>query len=117
MTKNLRNICIITSWLALIIVIILYACQTRTVNINMWLFLIIIPTLIYLPLFFNTSNNSIKYFKRLMIVISYVIFLLAIVTMSLNASYPFLIRIIIIILSLLAIFCESIFWIKNNETI
>ena len=52
MIKNFKNIGVIVSWIAMIIVVFLYAEQIKTVNSYVWLFLAIVPTLIYLPILF-----------------------------------------------------------------
>lgn len=113
MIKNYKNIGVIASWSAMIIVVFLYAEQIKTVNSYMWLFLVIVPTLIYLPMLFKTTDNAVKIFKLLMLFVSYIIFTLAIIAMFINSVYPLFVRIIISTLSFVGILSESLLWLKD----
>lgn len=97
----------------MIIIVFLYAEQIKTVNSYMWLFLAIVPTLIYLPMLFRTTDNAVKIFKLLMLLASYIIFILAILAMFINSAYPLFVRVIISIFSFVGILGESLLWLKD----
>ena len=113
MVKNFKNIGVIVSWISMINVVFLYAEQIKTVNSYMWLFLAIVPTLIYLPMLFRTTDNAVKIFKLLMLLVSYIIFVLATIAMFINSAYPLFVRIIISTLSFVGILSESLLWLKD----
>ncbi|USS90257.1 hypothetical protein [Fructilactobacillus carniphilus] len=101
MKQSRKEIINLGAWLALVIMIILFAVQTHTFNVNMVLFIIIVPTLLNLPLFFKSRTKSMLVFQLIMLVISLLIFILVTITMLMNASYNQLIRWSILFLAII----------------
>lgn len=87
MNQVKKNIFISISWISLASIIVLFSIQTHSLNQNMALFLVILPTLLNMPLIFKSRNKTTTNFQFFMLGINIAIFLLAVGTAILEPTY------------------------------
>lgn len=101
---------VVISWGCLVTILILYGVQTKTVNKTMWVFSVVIPLLLYIPLLLPAYNQRTIFYQKSMVLISIIFFGLTLVAAAMNPDYVNFVRWGILALSIVGIVLNAVIY-------